>query len=42
MNYSKPEVAVLGQAALTIQGTSSTSADQGPSGLNSADCEFDD
>jgi hypothetical protein len=43
MTYSKPEVTILGDAALVIQGSKSSQLDQGTSQtLQMADCEFDD
>ena len=44
MNYSKPEITVLGNAALTIQGMKPTGVDSSidPQHENLADCELDD
>jgi hypothetical protein len=46
MNYSKPEIAILGSAALAIQGGSQKQQDPGFNPVipltNSADCELDD
>jgi hypothetical protein len=42
MQYEKPEIAVLGDAASLIQGSKNLAGDQ-PSGGNGAfDCELDD
>jgi hypothetical protein len=42
MNYSKPEVAVLGDAARTIQGTKQNIGDSLVQPVHPADCELDD
>lgn len=44
MNYSKPEVAVLGDAAHLIQGSKQSRGDNGSltQKINVSDCELDD
>ena len=44
MNYSKPELAVLGDAALLIQGSKSSKGDSHSltEPVGPADCELDD
>ena len=42
MNYSKPEVAVLGDAACTIQGRKQGIGDSQVQPLTAPDCELDD
>ena len=44
MTYEKPEVVVLGNAAVLIKGNAKGAADQGPTDftLSTADCELVD
>jgi hypothetical protein len=43
MSYSKPEVVVLGEAAVLVQGTRTQGSEVPIDGLkNPSDCEFDD
>lgn len=44
MTYSKPEIAVLGDAARIIQGSKSGSGDPGgvEAQIGASDCELDD
>jgi hypothetical protein len=42
MTYSKPEVAVLGEAASLIQGSKAGSGDPGGLPIGVTDCELDD